>query len=40
MEKAMMVAGPIIEKIVSLVTMLIPIALLFIVGKYGYIWAK
>jgi hypothetical protein len=40
MEKMMTVLGPIIEKIVFLVTMLIPLAMMYFAGKYGFNWAR
>jgi hypothetical protein len=40
MEKVMAVAGPIIERLVSLVTMLIPLVLMYFSGKYLFVWGK
>jgi hypothetical protein len=36
MEKVMTVAGPIIERIVSLITMLVPLVIMYFAGKYGF----
>jgi predicted membrane-bound mannosyltransferase len=39
-EKAMTIVGPIIEKLIGLVTMILPLAILAVVGFYGYNYAK
>jgi len=39
MDKAMEIGGPIIEKLLNIVTMLIPLFFVAATGYYGYIWA-
>ena len=36
MEKVMVVVGPIIERLVGLITMLIPLVMMYFAGKYGF----